>query len=522
MFPERIHRIIYIASLVIIAVSLPLSKFGMSVGQFMLAGNWLLEAGFKKKITSFLQNPAALAASSMYLLFAAGLAWTSDMPEGLKDLRIKAPLFIFPLLVATSAALRPAHFNWVIKAFISAVLVGSLISTAIWTGIYPRKVVDIRDISIFVSHIRFSLMICLSVFLCLHFVRIEKALIYRLIASLIAGWLLLFLFILQSLTGIIIFGICGFFIAIFYSMKVKQPATKWACLLAIGISLLGIYFYAGHLHRNFFSPKSFQEQFHGSITAHGNRYVHDTLNLQLENGYYVWLNQCWPEVETAWAKRSTLSLDGKDLKGNDLRHTLARYLSSRGLAKDQEGISQLSDKEIRGIERGSANVEEAHFFRSRIHQVFWELEPRQMEGNPNGHSFSMRLEFWKTAIQIISQNPLFGVGTGDVSAAFKNMYSEMKSPLEERWRLRSHNQFLTVFVGLGFFGIIFFLFTLGYPPWKGKGFSDYYYLIFILIIAFSMLDEDTLETQAGVTFFAFFNALLLFGRELESGKPNPL
>jgi hypothetical protein len=27
----------------------------------------------------------------------------------------------------------------------------------------------------------------------------------------------------------------------------------------------------------------------------------------------------------------------------------------------------------------------------------------------------------------------------------------------------------------------------------------------------SLLNEDTIESQAGVTFFAFFNALLIFG-----------
>jgi hypothetical protein len=41
-------------------------------------------------------------------------------------------------------------------------------------------------------------------------------------------------------------------------------------------------------------------------------------------------------------------------------------------------------------------------------------------------------------------------------------------------------------------------------------------VVFFIIIFMSMLTEDTLETQAGATFFAFFNALLLFGRRRHS------
>jgi hypothetical protein len=39
---------------------------------------------------------------------------------------------------------------------------------------------------------------------------------------------------------------------------------------------------------------------------------------------------------------------------------------------------------------------------------------------------------------------------------------------------------------------------------------DYLYITFFLIAVVSFLTEDTLETQAGVTFFAFFNSFFLF------------
>ena len=91
----------------------------------------------------------------------------------------------------------------------------------------------------------------------------------------------------------------------------------------------------------------------------------------------------------------------------------------------------------------------------------------------------------------------------------------MNSPLEKKFRLGAHNQYLTFAVTFGIAGFVWFLFSLFYPLRQlvqAKMF-DYFYITFFVIALLSMLSEDTLETQAGVSFFAFFNCLLLFGRD---------
>jgi len=81
---------------------------------------------------------------------------------------------------------------------------------------------------------------------------------------------------------------------------------------------------------------------------------------------------------------------------------------------------------------------------------------------------------------------------------------------DQRWR--SHNQFLSIFVGFGVFGLVWFLFAIFYPPIALKRFDDFFYLVFILIALLSMMTEDTIESQMGVTFFAFFYSFFLFAR----------
>jgi O-antigen ligase len=86
----------------------------------------------------------------------------------------------------------------------------------------------------------------------------------------------------------------------------------------------------------------------------------------------------------------------------------------------------------------------------------------------------------------------------------------MKSQLKPEWQRRSHNQFLSIMVGFGVFGLMLFLFCLIYPPLKMNSLRDFRFAYFFLIIIMSMIVEDTIESQDGVTFVAFFFAFLLF------------
>jgi len=116
-------------------------------------------------------------------------------------------------------------------------------------------------------------------------------------------------------------------------------------------------------------------------------------------------------------------------------------------------------------------------------------------------------------LQIIKNNLLIGVGTGDIAKSFDEQYEKSNSLLKKENRLRSHNQYLSIAVTFGVIGLLWFLFTLFYPAYKMKMYSDILYLSFFFIAVFSFFTEDTLETQAGVTFYAFLNSLFLFVRE---------
>ena len=245
-------------------------------------------------------------------------------------------------------------------------------------------------------------------------------------------------------------------------------------------------------------------------TKLGNPYVFDTVGYRIEDGRYVGVYLSKEEMMSAWNERSSKKINSIYDEGYG---SLVRYLTSKDLRKDAEGVSQLTDDDIKNIENGIANYNYIANpgLKTRILKIMVAYDNYNNGGDANGSSVFQRVEFIKASLDIIKENPLVGVGTGDISNAFDDYYERTDSKLTEENRLRSHNQYLAITVAFGVLGLVWFLFALLYPVAADKRNRNYLYVIFLLIMMLSMFTEDTLETQIGVTLFAFFNSFLVFG-----------
>jgi hypothetical protein len=184
------------------------------------------------------------------------------------------------------------------------------------------------------------------------------------------------------------------------------------------------------------------------------------------------------------------------------------------LRKDAGGVRQLNEVDIQAVENGIANYIFLKKFSlyPRIYQIIWEIDNYRQGNNPSGHSVAQRLVYNSAAVYIIRNNILFGVGTGDVQKEFNNYYNLSDNPLRLESRRRAHNQFVTFIITFGLLGFIICISARILPVFLEKRWGDYLFLCFGIIGFLSMLNEDTLETQTGISFFMFFYSILLFGR----------
>ncbi len=495
-----------------IVVSMPLSKYLTSASQILLAATWLAEGKFDEKWRRLKMRPQVLIFTLLFVIPLLGLLYTQDLSYGIHDIKVKLPLLLMPLVLGSIRPLDRSEMRIILGGFVVAVIVGALVSVSIMMGIGPSTYTSDRESVLFISHIRFALMVVLSVFILFHYI-FDPSTSFRLNLCLVpcALCLILFLFLLKSLTGVVILIIGGWILTLRWVLKRNDIMIRWFAIVGLATMPILVGFYLSGQISNFYTIRDEADQL-DKTTVKGNPYWHDNANPMIENGYHVGWYQCEPEMREAWNQVSKLDYGGPDRKGQEIKYTLIRYLTSLGLRKDAYGISQLKPEDIKMIENGFANCiyKNPKRFSVRIYETIWEIDLYRKGANPSGHSVTQRLEYLKAGWAIFLDHPIFGVGTGDPPKAFDAKYKQVNSRLDPAWRLRAHNQLLTFLLSNGLVGFIMIITAILLPMFIERRKSKYYILMLLLVTFLSMLNEDTLETQAGVAFFAVFYCLFVF------------
>ena len=535
----------YLVGLILLGIFLPTSKFGLSVSQFYLLALWMLlgldmrsinrmymEKPFVTRIISriafsfkeiwniiktrfndFIHNKVAVVMASMYLLHIVGLIYTSDFQYAFKDLRIKLPILLLPMILSSMKPLNKKQFDTVLWLFIGSVFFVTILGAI---KFLRRDFVDVRELSVFVSHIRVSLCMVFSIFvLAYYLVKRNYNTIVKAIIVFLIIWFLWQITIWESFISILIIAaLCGV-MTLYFVFKSKNKLVKISTVIVM-IVVAVIAVYAPYkVIRDYNHPEEIVVEQLDTHTKLGNPYVFDTVNLEIEDGRYIGLYLSKDELISAWNKRS-----GKKINHEfeDAYFCLVRYMTSKDLRKDAEGVSLLTDEDVRNIEKNVANYNyiENPGIKTRIMKIMVAYNNYRRNGDANGSSVFQRIEFIKASLGIIKDNPILGVGTGDIVDAFADYYEETNSKLKPEYRFRSHNQYLAITVALGVLGLLWFLFSMFYPILADKKNRNYIYFVFLFIMALSMFTEDTIETQVGATLFAFLNSFLVFAKDDDS------
>lgn len=545
-WPPR-YTTLYFISLALLVASLPLSRFTMSLFQFSTLLFWLwhdvnikflnkysslnlfkptilirfLGEVFKnvfnalvQKFSEFFRNKPALAIASLFFLHVIGLIYTSDFEYAWNDLRTKLPLFTLPLFIATGPRISIRIFYRMLAGFVMAVIAGSIYRLILFLNL---PVADSRDLSAHISHIRYSLNAVFAIFILLFFLFKKRSSNSGINVLLLIGaiWLIYFITYMNYTTGMLIFIIIGVLLLPVFTFRSKGFWPKTAMLLSMGMLLILPILYVFSVGYKYVNTPAVDFSQLDKFTPRGNSYYHDTVNFKSRNGKWTGLYICDKELRQEWAKRSKLSLDDYNEKRQINRYTLIKYLASKGLRKDADGIDRLGDSDISNIEKGIDRFDYHKLpgFRSQVEDFINSYQRYVEHQDPNSSSMVQRFEYWRTSLLLIRQNPVFGVGTGDVPNAFKDQYQIMNTNLTVQNRGHSHNQYLSVTIAFGIIGLAWFMVVMFYPGIKTRSFNNYFYLIFWLILMVSMLTENTIEKQEGVTFYVLLTAIMILGRD---------
>lgn len=512
MLPALWHRYIFLFGLIGLAAGMLFGTVPTSIPQIILAANWLLEKDFSRKWQQLKSNKIFWVLSSLFLLHVFGMIYTENIQRGLDDLRNKLPLVSLPIILFSTKRLSVKEFKLLFAFFFLSVFVSSVCCYFVYAGYTKKIIIDVRNASVFMSHIRFSLFIAFAIIGLIYTSIKEKNISIKIACFVTTLWLLFFMYKLEMATGLLCLVIVGVYLLIVFSLKWLPKKVSLGLIIVLSATSVFV------MNKAIMSLKMFDKNPTSKANIilqksfNGGYYMQDTLFGLAENGNLIGININDYELQKEWHVRSSVRFEGLDKKGNSLRYTLLRYLASKGVTKDSIGIASLSAEDIVHIENGNTNYKYNinSGLTNKWRELVWEYTKYKRGENPSGQTLTMRLEFWKTAVYIIHHRPFFGVGTGDIQDSFNKVYNVSNSKLDKAWRLRCHNQYLAIGVAFGFFGILIFAFYLVYPAIVLRKKLHYLYWPFYLIALLSFITEDTLETQSGVTFFIFFQTLFLW------------
>ena len=401
MSRRNFHQTFYLLGTIAAVASIPLSHFVMGLASFLLFLNWIAEWNWQEKQRFLRKNRQGLWFSAFYLVYAIGLVHVSDWNAAGSEMLSKLLFLLAPLIIITSKPFNNRQLQYIFSAFILATLIGCICN---FTYAQTHVLGNLREMSRFIDHIRFSLCVVMSIIFFVHYLLhpVEKGSILTFSYLSISLLLLIYLFYSQTLSGIIILMVITFCFIVYLIFNQKNSRLKWTLGGLFGVLLSAAIIYTVYITYDYYHVKDPAPDT-SELTASGNPYSFDE-NPMVENGHYIEYWVCEPELETAWTMRS-------DSDFNELTAaTLRRYLNSLGLRKDSAAVMQLSYEDIRHIEQKTANVyyvRKGHLRRA-LYETYFGFSLYKKHGIINESSMLERMELWRASCQVIRKNWLFG------------------------------------------------------------------------------------------------------------------
>lgn len=155
-------------------------------------------------------------------------------------------------------------------------------------------------------------------------------------------------------------------------------------------------------------------------------------------------------------------------------------------------------------------------FYDTLEKVGFNTGDRVSEIGAEYHKIGLREQLWSSSIELIKQKPVFGYGAGVEKKPLAALNQEKGYDIPSNYH--SHNQFLSLLVQFGVFGIIWLLIVFSFlfrETIKTKSITN---ILVVVVMLVSMITESYLDLQQGVFYFCVFTSLLVWNSNVVNFK----
>ncbi len=146
-------------SVVLFALTLPLSRALISFFVIFLPLIWILQGDFQRKYEHIKSNKL-LVAILLFLAFSAlSITWTSNLSFGLKGLRL---LLYFGVLFVIATSIKKEQIQTIVTAFLLGMFISEVIAYGVYFELWTFKHATVENPSPFMMHIDYSVFMAFS------------------------------------------------------------------------------------------------------------------------------------------------------------------------------------------------------------------------------------------------------------------------------------------------------------------------------------------------------------------------
>jgi O-antigen ligase len=225
-------------SMILMLVSLFTSRFLLSVGFILFLLLTCFHKNIFRQLISFSRNPFLLGMSFLFFIPFIAWFWTEDKDMWMHFVRIKLPLFLFPIAFAGKWQLSSKQWRWVAYIFLILVFAGCCWSLSQ----YAQNVHSIHEqylkAKVFSTplendHVRFSLVVCIAAICSVLLMTEDTSRSKKILLAIACTFFIAYLHILSARTGLISLYIFLLLGIIYSFLKLKKRKWVFALLVLI-------------------------------------------------------------------------------------------------------------------------------------------------------------------------------------------------------------------------------------------------------------------------------------------------
>lgn len=137
------------------------------------------------------------------------------------------------------------------------------------------------------------------------------------------------------------------------------------------------------------------------------------------------------------------------------------------------------------------------------------------------NEFTIRLALAECSWHIIKENPVFGVGAGDVYDELDKVYRKVDYKFGYLDQQNPHNEYLNQWLATGIPGVALMLTVFTVTLWRAIKNHQYDLLVLVALFILTFAIESMLERQKGIVLYSLFLSLYLFWTNKAERLPYP-